>query len=53
MAAKSSVAAKSSDREIFITRAFDAPRELVWKAFTERERMAQWWGMKGLTTRVL
>ena len=39
---------KSSSRA-----AFDAPRELVWKAFTERERMAQWWGMKGLTTRVL
>ncbi len=53
MSAKSSDAAKSSDREILITRVFDAPRELVWKAFTEREHMAKWWGMKGMTTRVL
>ena len=52
MAARSS-AAESADREIVITRVFDAPRDLVWKAFTERERMAQWWGMKGLTTRIL
>ena len=28
---------------------FDAPRELVWKAFTEPERMKQWWGPKGFT----
>lgn len=33
-----------SDREIEITRIFDAPRELVWRAFTERELIAQWWG---------
>ena len=26
---------------------FDAPRELVWKCFTEPERMKQWWGPKG------
>lgn len=32
-----------------ITRLFDAPRELVWKAFTEPERLAQWWGPKGFT----
>ncbi len=31
------------------SRAFDAPRELVWKAFTEPERMKQWWGPKGFT----
>ncbi len=53
MAAKNSAAAESAAREIAFTRVFDAPRELVWKAFTERERMAQWWGMKGFTTRVL
>jgi uncharacterized protein YndB with AHSA1/START domain len=32
---------------LLITREFDAPRELVWKAFTEPERLAQWWGPKG------
>jgi uncharacterized protein YndB with AHSA1/START domain len=34
----------------FITsRTFDAPRELVWKAWTERERLMQWFGPKGFT----
>ena len=42
----------SSDREIVITRVFDAPRQLVWKAWTEPEHVAQWWGPKGFTTRV-
>ncbi len=32
-----------------ITRVFDAPRDLVWKAFTESERLAHWWGPKGFT----
>jgi uncharacterized protein YndB with AHSA1/START domain len=32
-----------------ITRTFDAPRGLVWKAWTDPERMAQWWGPKGFT----
>ncbi len=35
--------------EFSITRVFDAPRDLVWKAFTERERLMQWWGPKGFT----
>jgi uncharacterized glyoxalase superfamily protein PhnB/uncharacterized protein YndB with AHSA1/START domain len=33
--------------EFVIARIFDAPRELVWKCFTEPERMKQWWGPKG------
>jgi uncharacterized protein YndB with AHSA1/START domain len=53
MAAKDSGAAETADREVFIRRVFEAPRELVWKAFTERERMEKWWGMRGLTTRVV
>jgi uncharacterized protein YndB with AHSA1/START domain len=28
--------------EFSITRVFDAPRDLVWKALTERERLMQW-----------
>ena len=40
---------KDSDREIVITRVFDAPRDLVWKAVTEPERLAHWWGPKGFT----
>jgi uncharacterized protein YndB with AHSA1/START domain len=31
-----------SDREVEVTRVFDAPRELVWKAFTEPEHVTQW-----------
>jgi len=37
------------DRQFTITRVFDAPRDLVWKAWTEAERLAQWWGPKGFT----
>jgi uncharacterized protein YndB with AHSA1/START domain len=33
--------------ELVITRTFDAPRELVWKALTEFDRLAEWWGPKG------
>jgi uncharacterized protein YndB with AHSA1/START domain len=32
------------DREVHIERVFDAPRELVWRAFTEPDLIAQWWG---------
>lgn len=35
--------------ELAITRVFDAPRELVWKAWTEPERLARWWGKRGWT----
>jgi uncharacterized protein YndB with AHSA1/START domain len=30
-----------------ISHTFDAPRDLVWMAFTERERLDRWWGPKG------
>jgi uncharacterized protein YndB with AHSA1/START domain len=35
---------------LVIERIFDAPRELVWKAWTDPERMMRWWGPKGFTT---
>ena len=31
-----------------VTRIFDAPRELVWKAWTDPKYVMQWWGPKGL-----
>jgi uncharacterized protein YndB with AHSA1/START domain len=40
----------NADREIELTRVFDAPRDLVWKAWTEPEHLAQWWGPQGFTT---
>jgi uncharacterized protein YndB with AHSA1/START domain len=33
-----------SDREIRIERVFDAPRDAVWRALTEPDLVAQWWG---------
>jgi uncharacterized protein YndB with AHSA1/START domain len=36
-----------SAQEITLTRVFDAPRELVWKAWTEPEQLARWWGPDG------
>lgn len=39
-------------QELVITRTFDAPRDLVFKAFAEVERLARWWGPKGCTIRV-
>ena len=32
-----------------ISRVFDAPRERVWKAWTEVEHLKRWWGPKGFT----
>lgn len=37
----------SSDHEIVSTRVFNAPRELVFKAWTDPNHLAQWWGPKG------
>ena len=33
-----------------VTRIFDAPRELVWKAWTDPKYVMQWWGPKGFTS---
>ena len=50
MAAVRRSTALVGDREIRGTRDFDAPRELVWKAWTEPEHIGQWWGPNGFTT---
>jgi uncharacterized protein YndB with AHSA1/START domain len=36
-----------SDREIRMTRLFDAPRHLVWEAMSKPEHIKQWWGRLG------
>jgi uncharacterized protein YndB with AHSA1/START domain len=41
-----------TDREIVISRVFDAPRELVWKAWTDSAQVAQWWGPNGFSTTI-
>jgi uncharacterized protein YndB with AHSA1/START domain len=35
------------DRVLIITRTFDAPRALVWRAFSDPFHLRQWWGPKG------
>jgi uncharacterized protein YndB with AHSA1/START domain len=41
---------KANETErMVITRVFDAPRELVWKAWTDPKYVMQWWGPKGFT----
>jgi uncharacterized protein YndB with AHSA1/START domain len=37
------------DREFVISRTFDAPRDVMWKAWTESEQLAKWFGPKGVT----
>ncbi len=39
-------------REITMERIFDAPRELVWKLYTNPDLIPQWWGPKALVTTV-
>jgi uncharacterized protein YndB with AHSA1/START domain len=40
------------ERELTITRTFDAPRALVFRAWTDAKQLAQWWGPKGFTNPV-
>lgn len=42
-----------AEQEFVIEREFDAPRALVWKAWTEAEHLAQWWGPRGCKIEVL
>jgi uncharacterized protein YndB with AHSA1/START domain len=44
-----SAVAVTSDREIVTTRVFDAPRALVFEAWTRPEHLARWWGPSGFT----
>jgi uncharacterized protein YndB with AHSA1/START domain len=45
-----SFATKTCEDEIVITRFFDAPRELAWRAWTEPGLVMQWWGPKNYTS---
>lgn len=38
---------------LYIQRIFDAPRELVWKAWTDPELISRWWGPAGFTAPVI
>ena len=47
---KTTITAEPGKQELIITREFDAPRELVFKAHTDPEHCAQWLGPRDLTT---
>jgi len=38
------------DRELTVTRVFDAPRELLFRMWTDLQHIAKWWGPQGFTT---
>ena len=42
-------ATETKSKDFVMTRVFDAPRDLLWKCFTDPERMKHWWGPKGFT----
>jgi uncharacterized protein YndB with AHSA1/START domain len=44
--------AGSAKRHIVATRLFDAPRELVWKVWTDPKDIVSWWGPKGFTNTI-
>jgi len=50
--ASSSAAPAAPDRELIFTRLFDAPRELVFEAWTDPKHVAKWWGPQGFTTTI-
>ncbi len=42
----------NEEQELVLTRVFDAPRELVFKVWTDPKHVAQWWGPQGFTNPV-
>ena len=50
MEAKNTNATEPAERVLVIERTFDAPRSLVFKAWTEPEGLMRWWGPNGFTT---
>src|SRR5262245_15808243 len=43
---------ESSNRELVISRAFDAPRKLVWQVWTDPGHIKHWWGPNGFTNTI-
>jgi uncharacterized protein YndB with AHSA1/START domain len=43
---------KASKQELILVRTFDAPRGLVWKAWTDPKHLEKWWGPRGFTNPV-
>ena len=45
-------ATSTADREIVLTREFDAPREMVFRAYTDPAHVPHWWGPNGFSVTV-
>ena len=43
------MAERNKANELYITREYNAPLKLVWKAWTDPEHVAKWWGPRGFT----
>jgi uncharacterized protein YndB with AHSA1/START domain len=52
MPTKKHPAENTSDRELVFERIVNAPRELVWEAWTDQEQVVHWWGPKGFTNTI-
>ena len=50
MSARNSIDLTQDPRSLIATRVYDAPRELVFAAWTNPQHLAQWWGPDGFTT---
>ncbi len=50
MSARSSIDLDQDPQAMIGTRVFDAPRELVFEAWTDPKHLAEWWGPNGFTT---
>ena len=47
---RTSIDVEERERELVITRILDAPRDVVFRAWTEPDRVARWWGPQGFVT---
>jgi uncharacterized protein YndB with AHSA1/START domain len=52
MTNKTEIVAEPGKQEVFITREFDAPRELVFRAYTDPDMLVKWLGPKELSMRI-
>jgi len=50
MDTRTSIDVDARERELVVTRIIDAPRHLVFQAWTEPDRVMRWWGPKGFVT---
>lgn len=49
---KTNITKNRDTRELIMDRTFDAPREVVWNAWSDPEKLAKWWGPRGWETTI-